>query len=141
MEFEFTLIDATIEVHDLLTTSQNLAAVEVAHRLLRTANPLNRAISADVENLAGCVAKDAFVETGKKTALLAAVDVSRRADAVDRRTKCSGSKNRTCCVRNEASGEWRRGLRMKKRTKMSTNQFFLRHVFSRMTTSFHGSVS
>ena len=98
MESEIPLIDATREVRDLLATSQNLAAVEVAHgalrgidalgareielgylyalasarsgapgaaarmiERLRAANPTDRAISADIESLAGRVAKDAFV--------------------------------------------------------------------------------
>ena len=119
MESEFTLIDATREVRDLLATSQNLAAVEVAHAALRgidalgareielgylyalasarsgapgaaarmierlrAANPMDRAISADIESLAGRVAKDAFVETGEKASLLDAINAYQRADGL-----------------------------------------------------------
>ena len=119
MESEIPLIDATREVRDLLATSQNLAAVEVAHAALRgidtlgakeielgylyalasarsgapgaaaqmierlrAANPMDRAISADIESLAGRVAKDAFVETGEKAALLAAINAYQRADGL-----------------------------------------------------------
>ena len=117
MEPEITLNDVTKEVRDLLATSQNLAAVEVAHgalrgidaigakeielgylyalasaragapgaaarmiERLRAANPMDRALSADIESLAGRVAKDAFVESGKKESLLAAIDAYQRAD-------------------------------------------------------------
>ncbi len=57
------------------------AAAKMIERL-RAANPMDRVISADIESLAGRVAKDAFVETGEKAALLAAINAYQRADGL-----------------------------------------------------------
>ncbi len=117
MPAETTLAEVTREVRDLLATSQNLAAVELAHGALRgvdvlaaneielaylyalasarsgapgsaarsiaqlrAANPADAAMAADIESLAGRVAKDAYIETGSEAALMAAIDAYQRAD-------------------------------------------------------------
>ncbi len=117
MPAQTTLAEVTREVRDLLATSQNLAAVEVAHGALRgvdvlaaneielaylyalasaragapgsaartiarlrAANPADGAMAADIESLAGRVAKDAYIETGSEAALMAAIDAYQRAD-------------------------------------------------------------
>ncbi len=105
------------EVRDLLATSQNLAAVDLAHEALRAVDTLageaaqlgylyalasaragapgtaarmieqlraaattNVTLAADIESLAGRVAKDTFVETGSDDALNAAINAYQHAD-------------------------------------------------------------
>jgi hypothetical protein len=105
------------EVRDLLATSQNLAAVDLAHEALRGVDTLagdaaqlgylyalararagapgtaarmieklralattNATLAADIESLAGRVAKDTFVEIGGDAALNAAINAYQHAD-------------------------------------------------------------